>query len=236
VIRWLAGLALLIVAPIPSAPQEPASQVTGVVKFEGKHKPRLLNVQVDAMKHGVEPRGDKDVFDRNVVVQPNGELANVVVRIKGAVAGTFAPPKDAATLDVTGYFIEPRVLALQAGRPVKLKNSGLTNVNLRAHTQRNKEFNVGIGRGFSYDAEFLKPESAIQLKHDCCAWQIAWIHVIDHPFFAVTGPDGTFTIKGLPAGKYELEAWHEVFGVRTASITVDGKGAVAQDFVFKGKE
>jgi uncharacterized protein (DUF2141 family) len=62
----------------------------------------------------------------------------------------------------------------------------------------------------------------------------SYIGVVNHPFFAVTGEDGTFTIKGLPPGKYTVEAWHEKYGTKDVEITVNAKESKSQDFEFKG--
>jgi hypothetical protein len=60
----------------------------------------------------------------------------------------------------------------------------------------------------------------------------AWIVVFEHPFFAVSKPDGTFAIKGLPDGDYTLEAWHEKLGKQEGKVSVKGgKGEV--NFSFK---
>jgi hypothetical protein len=56
--------------------------------------------------------------------------------------------------------------------------------------------------------------------------------VMNHPFFAVSGEDGTFTIRGLPAGTYEIEAWHEKLGTRTVSVTVTENGTATADLAF----
>ena len=55
-----------------------------------------------------------------------------------------------------------------------------------------------------------------------------------HPFFAVTGDDGTFTIKGLPAGTYTVETWHELYGTQDQQVTVAPKESKTVDFSFKG--
>jgi uncharacterized protein (DUF2141 family) len=75
-------------------------------------------------------------------------------------------------------------------------------------------------KGMKLKKAFTKPEVMIKVKCEVHPWMGAWVGVLDHPFFAVTGDDGTFTIKDLPAGEYTIEAWHEKYGVQTQKITV----------------
>jgi hypothetical protein len=63
----------------------------------------------------------------------------------------------------------------------------------------------------------------------------AYMGVFDHPFFAVTGDDGTFSLKKLPPGEYTLEAWHETYGTQTTKVKVDAAGTVSADFTFAAK-
>jgi hypothetical protein len=62
---------------------------------------------------------------------------------------------------------------------------------------------------------------------------VAWVGVVSHPFFAVTGEDGSFSLKGLPPGEYTLEAWHEKLGTQEIKVTVAAKDAKTADFAFK---
>ncbi len=75
----------------------------------------------------------------------------------------------------------------------------------------------------------------MKIKCDVHPWMGAWLHVVDHPFFAVSGADGTYKIDKLPAGTYEIEFWHEKFGKETKSVTVADKDAKTEDFTFKAK-
>jgi hypothetical protein len=61
----------------------------------------------------------------------------------------------------------------------------------------------------------------------------AWVGIFDHPFFAVSGDDGSFTISGLPAGTYEIEAWHEKLGKQTQKVTVKAGETKTVTFTFK---
>ena len=55
-------------------------------------------------------------------------------------------------------------------------------------------------------------EKPFKIKCDVHPWMIAYIGVFDHPYFAVTGDDGTYSISGLSSGEYVIEAWHERLG------------------------
>ena len=61
---------------------------------------------------------------------------------------------------------------------------------------------------------FDKKEIMIPVGCDVHPWMRSYISVLDHPFFAVTKEDGKFEIKGLPAGEYEIEAFHEKLKTR----------------------
>jgi hypothetical protein len=76
--------------------------------------------------------------------------------------------------------------------------------------------------------KFEGPSSIVKFKCDVHPWMTGYVAVTDHPFFAVTGDDGSFTIPNVPAGTYTIEAWHERFGSTTADVKVsaDKPGAV----------
>jgi hypothetical protein len=62
----------------------------------------------------------------------------------------------------------------------------------------------------------------------------AFVGVLDHPFFAVTSADGSFTIKGLPPGTYTIEAWQEKLGKQTQTVTIGAKENKEIAFSYKG--
>ena len=62
----------------------------------------------------------------------------------------------------------------------------------------------------------------------------AWVGVLDHPYYAVTSADGSFSLKGLPPGTYTIEAWHEKLGTQTQTVTVGDREAKDIAFTFKG--
>ena len=82
---------------------------------------------------------------------------------------------------------------------------------------------------------FTKVEIGVPVRCDVHGWMNGWVGVVDHPFFAVSAADGSFQIKGLPAGSYTLEAWHEVLGTQTQKVTVDAKGTGSAAFTLQGR-
>ena len=82
---------------------------------------------------------------------------------------------------------------------------------------------------------FTAPEVMVPLECNVHGWMHAYLGVLPHGFFAVTGADGSFTIKGLPPGTYTIEAWHEKYGTQVATVTVTAAGAKTQDFTFTAR-
>jgi hypothetical protein len=116
-----------------------------------------------------------------------------------------------------------------------VKNSDAFVHNVHTKPAANPESNqVQMGNGPDLTYTFDKPESFLKFQCDVHPWMFAWVTVVDHPYFAVSGADGKFTIKNVPAGKYTIEAAHRKLGVQTAEVEVKADGAT-QDFSFEKK-
>jgi plastocyanin len=167
------------------------------------------------------------------VVGPNQELADVVVvlrgdSLKGKSTGAAAPP---VLLDQKGCEYIPQILAAQTGQTVLARNSDplMHNVHTTPVAPGNKEENKGQAAG-APDLKFVIPatEDFLRFKCDVHPWMFAWVTVVDHPYFAVTGKDGTFTIKDVPPGKYKIEALHRRAHLVPNSRPAEYKG-IAQE-------
>ena len=73
----------------------------------------------------------------------------------------------------------------------------------------------------------------VPFKCDVHPWMFAWVGVVDHPFFAVTGADGSFSLEGLPPGTYTIEAWHESLGAQTQTVTIGEQETGDITFLFQ---
>jgi hypothetical protein len=106
-------------------------------------------------------------------------------------------------------------------QPIKITNSDGVLHNIKAVPKVNRGFNVSQPtRGMETVKTFAQPELALPIECSVHGWMHARIFVMDHPFFATSGSDGTFTIGGLPPGTYTIVAWHETLGTREATVTL----------------
>jgi hypothetical protein len=206
--------------------------ITGKIAFEGDApKAKKLKMDADPACHAMH--ADTPVTSEEVVVNANGTLKNVFVYLKSGVTGTYEAPKTPVTIDQKGCTYHPHVFGMQAKQPLVIKNSDDTLHNIHAVPTNNEEFNKGQPSG-SADLKktFTKADVMVKFKCDVHPWMTAYVGVLEHPFFAVSGDDGTFTIKGVPAGEYEIEAWHEKYGAKIEKIKVGAGESKTQDFKF----
>lgn len=210
--------------------------VTGRVTFEGTPPaPEPLHMAAD--QACLASAGPNAVSDA-ALVGPSGALRNVFVWIKDGLdpAYGFDVPADPVVLDQQGCVYTPRVVGVMAGQPLEVRNSDATLHNVHAMPTKNLEFNQAQPlQGMKLTHVFTTPEVPVKFMCNVHNWMAAHVGVVAHPYFAVTTAEGSFEIRGLPAGTYTVEAWHEVFGTRTATVTVTTGQTTNTAFAFQAK-
>jgi len=211
-----------------------AGDVTGKVSFTGtapKPAKIMMNADPVCVKAHKTP-----VFGEEVVVNKNGTLRNVLIYVKeGLGSRKFEAPSAKVEFDQKGCQYDPHVVALQTGQELDVVNSDPTLHNVHSLSKDNPQFNVAQPmKGMRLAKKFDKPE-VFKVKCEVHTWMGAYIGVFDHPFFAVTGDDGSFHLKGLPAGEYTVETWHEKYGTQTMKVKVGASGSATADFTYQGK-
>lgn len=231
----VAGFALLACGggssepPAPPAGAIPAGQtigsaaIAGRVVFEGAPAPRKpVRMSGEASCH--KP-GDPEALSEDLLVASDGGVRNAWVRVVSGLGDrVFAPPSQPVEVDQAGCVFLPHVVVAQTNQVILFKNSDPVVHNVRSMAQSNATFNISLsGRGRSARRFFSKPE-AVRIKCDLHAWMGGYVLVHENPFQAVSGEDGAFSLAGLPAGTYEVEAWHETLGASRQSVTLaDGE-------------
>ena len=168
-------------------------------------------------------------------------LANVLVYVsKGLEGKAFDPPKNSVVLDQSGCVYTPHVVAVMVGQTLEIRNSDATLHNVMTSPRDNPPFNLGMPvQDSTLEKVFKQPEFKMSFKCFMHPWMLAYVHVLPNPFFAVSGEDGKFSIKGLPPGEYEISVRHEMlmFEPTPATVTVKiGAGETKSvDFTYKSK-
>lgn len=190
----------------------------GLIRFLGE-APAGEAIDMSADQYCREQHGSP-VLARAIRVGPDGGLGDVLVRVRNAPAGS-TPPADDALLDQAGCMYAPTVVAIRVGQTLVIRNSDATLHNVRVSPEANRGFNLGQPlEGIQSERSFQSPEIGIPVRCDIHGWMSATIHVLDHSFFALSAEDGSFTLPPLPAGEYEIEAWHPELGTSTQHVSV----------------
>jgi plastocyanin len=216
-------------------PTDPATAATisGLIVFKGTPPPRTpISMESDPR---CMPEGGAATTE-TAIVGKGGALQNVFVYVKDGLGDRrFPVPATPIVFEQKGCTYRPHVFGVQVGQPIEVLNSDATLHNIHAMPEANQEFNVGQGQqGARHTHVFSAVEVMVPFKCDVHRWMRAYVGVLDHPFFAVTGPDGAFSIAGLPPGTYTIEARHEMFGTRTTTVTVGAKDTKDVAFAFEG--
>jgi plastocyanin len=186
--------------------------IAGKVVFKGSQRPGKLSVGKDREVCG------EGKPDPSLLVGNDGGLKNAVVQIAGLREGVA--PSKAAVVDQVKCEYVPHVSVVPAGATVTFKNSDGILHNIHTVSQINSPFNRAQPKFLKEINEtFAKPE-IIGLRCDVHGWMTGWVMVTDNVYFAVTESDGAFNLTDVPAGKHNLEIWHEKLGSLTQTVEI----------------
>src|SRR5579863_4314946 len=221
-------------ASLPTAQVDPATagSISGRVNFTGE-APVMPAIDM-ASNPNCERQHKTPQKAETVIVNSNHTLRNVFVWIKdGLPRARWTPPAEAAKLDQNGCVYEPHVLGIMEGQQLEILNSDPVNHNVHAESRVNPAWNESQPpRAEHKFKRFDSPEVLFPVTCSVHPWMRSYVGVSPHPFFAVTGEDGTFTLKGVPPGTYTIEAVHEKYGKKEGKLTLSPNGTASLDFTY----
>ncbi|SPE41020.1 conserved exported hypothetical protein [Candidatus Sulfotelmatobacter sp. SbA7] len=213
-----------------ATPIDPATVagVSGTVKLDGAApKAAKIDMSQDAACKGANTA--------ETIVADGGHLANVFVYVKdGLGTRTFDVPTTAVTIDQQGCKYHPHVLGVMTGQNIDIKNDDQTTHNIHPTPASNREWNESQPPNAApIEKNFAREEIMLPVKCNQHPWMRMYINVVKSPFYAVTGPDGKYEIKGLPPGTYTLAFVQEKLGEQTQQVTLAAKDSKTVDQSFK---
>lgn len=215
-----------------AAPIDPATAatITGTVSFAGTApKPTKIDMSQDPACKGMNMVES--------IVSDGNKLSNVFVYVKSGLGDrTFPVPTEAVTIEQSGCKYHPHVLGVMAGQTVKVVNSDPTTHNIHPTPKDNREWNESQPpQAAAIEKNFAREEIMLPVKCNQHPWMRMYVNVVKNPFYAVTGPDGKYEIKGLPPGDYTLAFVQEKLGMQEQKVTVAAKDSKTVDASFKAE-
>jgi plastocyanin len=220
-------------SPAARASGTGTASISGRISYVGPEpEPETLRMTADPRCKELNPDG---LERRYIDLAEGGGVGGVVAYVTSGASGSYPAPGAPVVLDQRGCTYLPSTVALQVGQDLTIRNSDPTLHNIHPRPRKNQEFNVGQPRqGMETTRRFDRAELLIPVGCDVHPWMRAYISVFAHPFYAVTGADGMYTITNLPAGEYEIEAVHPSLGSVSRTLTVSDGEAAPLDLVFGG--
>lgn len=209
--------------------------IQGVVQLQGNPPaPQRMTITKDSEVCGTGAR-----LVGEVAVDGKGAVRGAVVYVEKIDSGKPWP------IPPEGFFVDQKECRFMAnsrvvrkGDAIRMKNTDAVFHNTHAYelvgNARLSMFNRGQPKGseVEYDLQMRRGD-VVKLECDVHNFMHEWLLALDHPYFAITGPDGAFTVDGVPAGTYTLIAWHPALGRQKIDVEAKGGSKVIADFVFK---
>jgi len=225
----LAALNLGLATPDTHA----GSSVAGRVRIEGQMpQSNRISMSADPSCAKLHPA---PAVGQDYVAGSDNSLGNVIVFISDGLQNrTFDVPTQEVTFEQKGCIYEPHVVAVRANQKLKMVNSDNTTHNIHPLPANNREWNESQApKAAPLEKSFAREEILLPVKCNQHPWMKMYVNVVKTPFFAVTGADGKYEIKGLPPGDYTLAFVQEKLGEQTQKVTLAAKDSKTVDQGFK---
>jgi hypothetical protein len=237
-ITILAGLTILAQAPTASA-----ASISGTVRYEGDSVPKMKPIDM-GKEEKCHASYSEAPLSEMIVIGGDKTFENVFVRVIGGLPEDkeYPVPEEPIIVDQLGCRYIPHVFGIQVDQKLKVLNSDGVLHNVNAKPKKMRPFNKAMPPAMTeFERAFNRAEFPFELKCDVHAWMGAYVGVMAHPFFSVTGKGGQYEISGLDAGTYEIEIWQEFwarkFGAMKFSVTLsDGEAKVVNIVYPYGKQ
>ena len=186
--------------------------VAGTVKWSGA-APRSATVAITKDPQICDPEAHKTRDLERLIVGPQGGVANTIVFLKNISRGKALDlPAQRQFLDQKQCRYEPHILLVPATAKLQMKSSDA--VLHTVHMDGAATYNLPFPFPNQVISRDMQTAGLVNLKcNGGHTWMNAEMLVVSHPYYAVTDETGKFELTNVPAGDYEIVAWHEGWGI-----------------------
>lgn len=197
--------------------------IEGIVRFKGKvPPPKKIQVVKD---HATCDSRDK--IRPRIKVDDQQQVEEAVVFLGNIRAGkAVVPPTEKPVIDQRTCTFRPHVQVLVKDQPFEIINSDPLAHSAHLTQHRKSVYNRMQPQQGMRSELTISDVGLATLKCDVHDWMRAYVYVVWHPYYAVTGTDGIFRLVDVPPGEYELVVWQEYVGEHTQTVVVES-GKVA---------
>ena len=220
--------------PVGHVDLSTAATIRGFVRFRGP-RPSLPVIDFSSNPQ-CEREHPKPVRAETVIVNPNGTLRDTFVWISSGLGNVrWNPPATPVRLEQTGCIYRPHVLAFMVNQELLIANGDPVNHDVHIESAVNPASNESEPpRSETLRKRYSSQEIWFPVTCGIHPWMRSYLAVVAHPFFAVTGANGSFSLKGVPPGTYTIEAIQEKFGRQHQRVIVGPKEIKSVDFHYAG--
>jgi plastocyanin len=209
--------------------------IKGHVRLAGKLPGNpIIRMGMDPMCAQMN-RGKRTVQE-TVAATIDGSLANVFIKLQGSFPQAPAA-SEPVVLDQRGCVYSPRVVGVRTGQMLQVRNSDELLHNVHGQSVKGNGFNISEPKAGMVQQFRLKDEEImLRVKCDVHSWMTAFVGVVSHPYFAVSGAAGTFEIDNVPGGTHTIQAWHERYGLLSQTVRAKAGTTTTVEFTYDGNE
>ena len=204
--------------------------ISGTVTYTGT-MPKMKVIDM-AKEPSCAAQHKSPVMTESAIAGPNNSLEDVVIYISAGDQGS-SPATTTVRYDQKGCQYVPHVAILQPNQPLEIYNDDKTSHNIHPLAKANPEWNKSQPPGAPPLKETFTKAEFIPVKCNIHPWMHGYFAVLNTSHATQSGEDGTFSLKGLPPGKYTVTAWQERFGTQSQEVTVGSGDTPKVNFIFK---
>jgi hypothetical protein len=210
--------------------------VEGVVRLTGMPPPNL-SIRMGADPNCLKINGGKRIIQNTVTKSFDDGLADVFVHVTGRINDSGGGNTEPPVINQQGCLYHPRVLGARVGQVIQIKNSDPTLHNIKSHSNKGNDLNVGQPQaGLVFNFTPKSEEIMLHVQCEVHSWMNGFVGVLTHPYYAVTDTTGAFKITGVPAGAQRIQVWHEIYGPLTQIVEVKAGATARLVFAYTGTE